>query len=84
MNESLMRLLLKLDSDPVVREARRKVSRRIVDAIISEDMDGFWGGKDGGFGRNWDNVLAEMKDEACRDKGGEEMERFCAQYMGFF
>ncbi|KAM1219795.1 hypothetical protein ACFX2G_047823 [Malus domestica] len=66
MNESLMRLLLKLDSDPVVREAKRK------------------GGKDGGFGRNWDDVLAEMKDEACRDKGGEEMERFCAQYMGFF
>nr|XP_028952680.1 BAG family molecular chaperone regulator 5, mitochondrial-like [Malus domestica] len=90
MNESLMQLLLKLDSDPAVREARRKVSRRIVglqkivDAIVSEDMDGFWGGRDGGFGRNWDDVLAEMKEEACRDKGGEEMERFCAQYMGFF
>ncbi|CAN6704860.1 unnamed protein product [Malus baccata var. baccata] len=90
MNESLMRLLLKLDSDPAVREARRKVSRRIVglqkivDAIVSEDMDGFWGGRDGGFGRNWDDVLAEMKEDACRDKGGEEMERFCAQYMGFF
>ncbi|KAM2933109.1 hypothetical protein FF1_041104 [Malus domestica] len=74
MNEFLMRLLLKLDSDPAV----------IVDAIVSEDMDGFWGGRDGGFGRNWDDVLAEMKEEACRDKGGEEMERFCAQYIGFF
>nr|XP_028948062.1 BAG family molecular chaperone regulator 5, mitochondrial-like [Malus domestica] len=84
MNESLMRLLLKLDSDPTVREARRKVSRRIVDAIVLEDVDGFWGGRDDGFGRNWDDVLAEMKEEACKDKGGEEMERFCAQYMGFF
>nr|XP_028964579.1 BAG family molecular chaperone regulator 5, mitochondrial-like [Malus domestica] len=84
MNESLMWLLLKLDSDLAVREARRKVSRRIVDAIVSEDVDGLWGGRDGGFGRNWDDVLAEMKDEACRDKRWEEMERFCAQYMGFF
>ncbi|KAM1714162.1 hypothetical protein ACFX12_024811 [Malus domestica] len=83
MNESLMRLLLKLDSDPTVREARRKVSRRIVDAIISEDVDGFWGGRDDGFGRNWDDILAEMKEEACRDKGGEEMERFCASIWGF-
>ncbi|CAN6726527.1 unnamed protein product [Malus baccata var. baccata] len=72
MNKSLMRLLLKLDSDPAVREARRKVSH----------VDGFWGGRDGGFGRNWDDVLAEMNEEACRDKRGEEMERFCAQYMG--
>ncbi|RXH67467.1 hypothetical protein DVH24_027614 [Malus domestica] len=84
MNESLMRLLLKLDSDPTVREARRKVSRWIVDAIVSENVDGFWGSRDDGFGRNWDDILAEMKEEACRDKGGEEMERFCAQYMGFF
>ncbi|KAM1172071.1 hypothetical protein COP1_022430 [Malus domestica] len=78
MNESLMWLLLKLDSvfgvDPAMREARRKVSRRIVglqeivDAIISEDVDGFWGGKDGGFRRNWDDVFAEMEEEVCRDK----------------
>ncbi|KAM1077431.1 hypothetical protein ACFX13_025339 [Malus domestica] len=82
MNESLMRLLLKLDSDPTVREARRKVSRRIVDAIISEDVDGFWGGRDDGFGRNWDDILAEMKEEACRDKGGEEMERLEEEACG--
>ncbi|RXH75807.1 hypothetical protein DVH24_039506 [Malus domestica] len=71
MNESLMRLLLKLDSDPTVREARRKVSCRIVDAIVSEDMDGLWGGKDDGFGRNWDDVLAEMKRRRAGTKEGK-------------
>ncbi|XP_021823211.1 BAG family molecular chaperone regulator 5, mitochondrial [Prunus avium] len=93
MNEALMRLLLKLDSvrgvDPAVREARRKVSRQIVglqeivDAIVSEDVDGFWGCGDGGFVRNWDDVVAEMEEGVCRERGGEEMERFCAQYLGF-
>ncbi|KAM1599655.1 hypothetical protein ACFXTN_022210 [Malus domestica] len=68
MNESLMWLLLKLDSNPTVRETRRKVSRRIVDAIVSEDVDGFWGGRDDGFGRNWDDVLAEMKEETSMNK----------------
>ncbi|KAM5588858.1 BAG family molecular chaperone regulator 5, mitochondrial [Rosa sericea] len=94
MNEALMKLLLRLDSvpgvDPTVREARRKVSRRIVglqeivDAIVQEDVEGFWGGCGGGFGRDyWNDVVAEMEEGVCRERGGEEMERFCAEYLGF-
>ncbi|KAL6207203.1 hypothetical protein ACLB2K_024448 [Fragaria x ananassa] len=93
MNEALMKLLLKLDSvpgvDPAVREARRKVSRRIVglqeilDAIVQVDVDGFWG-CGGGFGRDyWNDVVAEMEEGVCRERGGEEMERFCAEHLGF-
>ncbi|XP_062026514.1 BAG family molecular chaperone regulator 5, mitochondrial-like [Rosa rugosa] len=88
MNEALMKLLLSLDSvpgvDPTVREARRKVSRRIVglqeivDAIVQEDVEGFWGGCGGGFGRDyWNDVMAEM-EEGC--VGREEVgngEVFC-------
>ncbi|KAL6197856.1 hypothetical protein ACLB2K_027648 [Fragaria x ananassa] len=92
MNEALMKLLLKLDSvpgvDPAVREARR-VSRRIVglqeilDAIVQVDVDGFWG-CGGGFGRDyWNDVVAEMEEGVCRERGGEEMERFCAEHLGF-
>lgn len=87
MNEALMSLLLRLDSvpgvDPTLREARRKVSRRIVglqeivDAIVEEDVDGFW------FGRDWNDVVAEMEEGVCRERGGEEMERFCADHLGF-
>ncbi|CAN1259995.1 BAG family molecular chaperone regulator 5, mitochondrial [Linum perenne] len=78
VNEELMRLLLRLDSvpgvDPAVREARRKVSRRIVDG----------GGGGGGVGVfNWDRTVAEMEAEVCKERGGEEMERFCAEYLGF-
>ncbi|XP_024171620.1 BAG family molecular chaperone regulator 5, mitochondrial [Rosa chinensis] len=94
MNEALMKLLLSLDSvtgvDPTVREARRKVSRQIVglqeivDAIVQEDMEGFWGGCSGGFGRDyWNDVVAEMEEGWCRERGGEEMERFSAEYLGF-
>ncbi|XP_050368193.1 BAG family molecular chaperone regulator 5, mitochondrial [Argentina anserina] len=94
VNEALMKLLLKLDSvpgvDPTVREARRKVSRRIVglqeivDAIVQVDVDGFWGSSSGGFGRDyWNDVVAEMVEEVCRERGGEEMERFCAEHLGF-
>ena len=93
MNEALMKLLLKLDSvpgvDPAVREARRKVSRRIVglqeivDAIVQVDVDGFWG-CGGGFGRDyWNDVVAEMEEGVCRERGGEEIERFCAEHLGF-
>lgn len=92
MNEALMSLLLRLDSvpgvDPTLREARRKVSRRIVglqeivDAIVEEDVDGFWGCGDG-FGRDWNDVVAEMEEGVCRERGGEEMERFCAEHLGF-
>uniref|UniRef100_A0A2P2NLD8 BAG family molecular chaperone regulator 5 n=1 Tax=Rhizophora mucronata TaxID=61149 RepID=A0A2P2NLD8_RHIMU len=100
MNEALMSLLLRLDSvpgfDTTVREARRKVSRRIVE--LQEILDGicearmvggrwewdpYGGGCDGGFSRGFDEVLAGMEEEFCRERGGEEMERFCAQYLGF-
>ncbi|KAF5728872.1 hypothetical protein HS088_TW21G01026 [Tripterygium wilfordii] len=102
MNESLMALLLRLDSvrgiDPTVREARRKVSRRIVgmqeilDAVVEAKVGsgddvvdyGAWGPPgNGGLWRDWDVVVAEMEEELCRERGGEEMERFCAQYLGF-
>ncbi|PON34042.1 IQ motif, EF-hand binding site [Parasponia andersonii] len=100
MNEALMALLLRLDSvpgwDPAVREARRKVSRRIVglqeilDAIAEAKVeDGFVGnggygwGDYGGFLMNWDEVVAQMEAEVCRASGGEELERFCAQQLGF-
>ncbi|KAK9935911.1 hypothetical protein M0R45_012784 [Rubus argutus] len=92
MNEALMSLLLRLDSvpgvDPTLREARRKVSRRIVglqeivDAIVEEDVDGFWGCGDG-FVRDWNDVVAEMEEGVCRERGGEEMERFCVEHLGF-
>lgn len=104
MNEALMGLLLRLDSvpglDPTVREARRKVSRRIV--ALQEILDAIseakvgddccytyncrtpWGyGYYDGFMRNWDDVVAEMEEEVCRERGGDEMERFCAQHLGF-
>ncbi|KAL5700125.1 fumarylacetoacetase [Ranunculus cassubicifolius] len=93
LNEALMALLLKLDSvpgiDPTIREARRKVSRRIVglqeilDAVSEsrvEDLDELM--------RNWEQVVAEMEGDMC---GGDcycgerrrEMERFCFQNLGF-
>lgn len=90
MNESLMALLLRLDSvpggiDPAVREARRKVSRRIVglqeivDAICGSSVEWNWEG----YGWEWDEAVGGMEKELCRERGGEEMERFCAQYLGF-
>jgi hypothetical protein len=103
MNEALMGLLLRLDSvpgvDPTVREARRKVSRRIV--ALQEILDGIsdfklgddycypyhtpWGsyGCYDRFMRNWDDVVAEMEEEVCRERGGDELERFCAHHLGF-
>ncbi|KAJ8759768.1 hypothetical protein K2173_009869 [Erythroxylum novogranatense] len=98
MNEALMRLLLRLDSvpgvDPAVREARRKVSRRIVG--LQEILDGVCGSKlvgewewDAASGgglmmiNGWDGMLEEMEEKVCRERGGDEMERFCAQYLGF-
>ncbi|CAH2038165.1 unnamed protein product [Thlaspi arvense] len=99
MNETLMSLLLKLDSvpglDPTIREARRKVSRRIVgmqeilDAISeTRDENQWWSnydlGVDVGQGGAWPLYWEEaVEEEMCREKGGEEMERFCAQYLGF-
>lgn len=90
MNESLMALLLRLDSvpgfDPTVREARRKISRRIVglqeivDAICETTKVGCdvydWD-------RDWCEVVGNMEEEVCRERGGEDMDRFCYQYLGF-
>lgn len=89
MNEALMALLLRLDSvpgvDPAVRELRRSLSRRIVglqeiaDAICDArvpDWDGFL--------RCWDEAVAGIEDRVCRERGGgQEMERFCAEKLGF-
>lgn len=81
-----MRQLLALDSvsgaDPAVREARRNLSRRIVG--LQEIVDGIcnhniW---DCGW-RDWDEVLEEMEVAVCRQRGGDELERFCAEQLGF-
>lgn len=84
MNEALMSLLLRLDSvpgtDPTVRELRRSVSRRIVglqeilDSVCDSRVECEW---------NWDVELAEMEERICREVGGDEMERFCAEKLGF-
>ncbi|KAL4369111.1 hypothetical protein GQ457_05G034100 [Hibiscus cannabinus] len=93
INETLMGLLLKLDSvpgmDPTVREARRKVSRRIVglqeivDGISEAKMEEHYGGRAIFTMRDWDEVVEEMEEEVCKERGGAEMERFCAEYLGF-
>uniref|UniRef100_A0A2N9IWA5 BAG domain-containing protein n=1 Tax=Fagus sylvatica TaxID=28930 RepID=A0A2N9IWA5_FAGSY len=103
MNEALMGLLLRLDSvpgvDPTVREARRKVSHRIValqeilDAIsetkmVYDDYDAwrpcdYYDYQYDGFVRNWDDVVAKMEEDICRERGGDEMERYCAEHLGF-
>lgn len=100
MNETLMSLLLKLDSvpglDPTIREARRKVSRQIVgmqeilDSISETKEENQWwscydigvgaSGQGGAWPMYWEEAVEE---EMCREKGGDEMERFCAQYLGF-
>ncbi|XP_010553459.1 PREDICTED: BAG family molecular chaperone regulator 5, mitochondrial [Tarenaya hassleriana] len=93
MNEALMSLLLKLDSVPgpdlTVREARRKVSRRIVgmqeilDSISDAKDEDPWWWCDGGGGGAWPLYWEEAAEEdICRERGGDEMERFCAQYLG--
>ncbi|GMJ14132.1 BCL-2-associated athanogene 5 [Hibiscus trionum] len=99
INETLMGLLLKLDSvpgvDPTVREARRKLSRRIVglqeivdgisEARIEGDEEyyGGWGPRPIFTMRDWDEVVEEMEEEVCKQRGGAEMDRFCADYLGF-
>nr|KYP62687.1 hypothetical protein KK1_017232 [Cajanus cajan] len=89
MNEALMALLLKLDSvpgiDPTLRDARRKVTRRIVglqeilDSVSEAQIDesSWWPMN------NWDEVIADMEETICRERGGDEMETFCAQNLGF-
>lgn len=89
MNEALMNLLLKLDSvpgiDPAVREARRKVTRRIVG--LQEILDSVSEAKvdecDWWSLNNWDQVIEQMEESICREKGGDDMEKFCAQNLGF-
>ncbi|XP_065618145.1 BAG family molecular chaperone regulator 5, mitochondrial-like [Quercus suber] len=115
MNEALMGLLLKLDYvlgvNPMVREARRKVSCRIV--ALQEILDAVSKAKtvydddcyEYGFVRSWDDanlkrhalrpnkhklcrsswddVVAKMEEEVCRERGGDEMERFRAEHLGF-
>ncbi|XP_015959014.1 BAG family molecular chaperone regulator 5, mitochondrial [Arachis duranensis] len=95
INESLMSLLLTLDSvpgfDPTVREARRKITRRIVslqeilDSVSECKFDewGWWNSYDDVLVRNWDQVIEDMEESVCRERGGDDMDKFCAQYLGF-
>ncbi|CAI9755095.1 unnamed protein product [Fraxinus pennsylvanica] len=89
MNEALMSLLFSLDSvpgiDATVRELRRHVSRRIVGLqeildAVSDSKVQHWDG----YLRDWDDVLAGMEKEVCKEiGGGNDMERFCAEHLGF-
>ncbi|KAK9051779.1 hypothetical protein SSX86_028407 [Deinandra increscens subsp. villosa] len=91
INEALMKLLFSLDSvpgfDPTVRELRRNVSRRIVGLqeildSICEANEGNWDG----YLRDWDDIIAGIERDVCREKGGDdfhEIERFCAENLGF-
>ncbi|XP_027086052.1 BAG family molecular chaperone regulator 5, mitochondrial-like [Coffea arabica] len=89
INEALMGLLLRLDSvpgtEPNVRALRRHLSRRIVglqeilDAVCDTRVENW-----DVFLRDWDDVISRIEKEACRERGGgHEMERFCAEYLGF-
>ncbi|MCD7447612.1 hypothetical protein HAX54_032230 [Datura stramonium] len=89
MNEALMSLLLRLDSvpgvDPTVRELRRNVSRRIVglqeilDAVSDTKIQNW-----DGFLMDWDDVVERMEMEVCKERGGgNELEMFCAEHLGF-
>lgn len=82
-----MSLLLRLDSVPgiypAVRELRRSASRRIVGLqeivdVVSDAriVDSDW------FVTNWDQIIEEMEGDVCRERGGEEMERFCVDKLG--
>ncbi|ESQ55614.1 hypothetical protein EUTSA_v10027450mg [Eutrema salsugineum] len=68
--------------DPTIREVWRKVSCKIVgmketiDSISeTKDENHWWSNYD----FRWEEA---MEEEMCRNRGGEEMERFCAQYLG--
>lgn len=89
INEALMGLLFRLDSvpgiDPAVRELRRHVSRKIVglqeilDAVSDARVDNY-----DGFLRDWDDVVENIEKQVCEERGGgHEMEKFCAEYLGF-
>lgn len=89
INEALMGLLFSLDSvpgiDPNVRELRRHVSRKIVglqeilDAVSDARLEQW-----DGFLRDWDDIVEGMEKEVCKERGGgDEMEKFCAEHLGF-
>ncbi|XP_055801173.1 BAG family molecular chaperone regulator 5, mitochondrial-like [Solanum dulcamara] len=89
MNEALMSLLLRLDSvpgiDPTVRELRRDLSRRIVglqeilDAVSDTKIQNW-----DGFLMDWDDVVERMEMDVCKERGGgDELETFCAEHLGF-
>ncbi|CAA3028199.1 BAG family molecular chaperone regulator 5, mitochondrial [Olea europaea subsp. europaea] len=89
INEALISLLFRLDSvpgiDATVRELRRHVSHRIVGLqeildAVSDSKVQHWDG----FLRYWDDVLAGMEKEVCKEiGGGNDMERYCAEHLGF-
>ncbi|KAK9681444.1 hypothetical protein RND81_10G002500 [Saponaria officinalis] len=94
INEALMSQLLKLDSipgyDPGVRELRRRLSRRIV--ALQEVMDGICGemkmmrtinGWDEIGQFDWDEVIGRIEEDVCRERGGDELNAFCAHHLGF-
>ncbi|KAL8091162.1 hypothetical protein AgCh_040316 [Apium graveolens] len=89
IHETLMRLLLALDSvpgwDPNIRELRRNVSRRIVG--LQEILDGVIGYRTQNWDDEcviWDEVVERMEKDVCEDIGGGfEMEKFCAEKLGF-
>lgn len=83
-----MGLLLTLDSvpgyDPNVRELRRRVSRRIVG--LQEIVDGVCEAKVkdwDGYLKEWDDAVEGIEEVVCKERGGNEMERFCAENLGF-
>ncbi|PIA38244.1 hypothetical protein AQUCO_02800131v1, partial [Aquilegia coerulea] len=95
LNEALMILLLKLDSvkgiDPTVRDARRKVSRRIVG--LQEILDGISDERVMGIDelmRKWEEMVIDMEKEVWEEDEDRltksekrEMERFCFEKLGF-
>ncbi|WOG86203.1 hypothetical protein DCAR_0205404 [Daucus carota subsp. sativus] len=88
INEALMGLLLTLDSvpgwDPNIRELRRNLSRRIVG--LQEILDAVSGCRVENWDEwlKWDEGVEWMEREVCEERGGgAEMERFCAEKLGF-
>lgn len=71
--------------DPTVRELRRHLSHRVVglqeilDSVSDTRIENW-----DGFLRDWDDVIAKMEKDVCEARGGgHELERFCAENLGF-
>ncbi|KAF3674933.1 hypothetical protein FXO38_04985 [Capsicum annuum] len=87
--QALIGLLLRLDSvpgvDPTVRELRRDLSRSIMRLqeildVVSDTKIQNWDG----FLMDWDDVVERMKMDVCNERGGgNELETFCAEHLGF-